>query len=193
MAREGPSRTSHPASAADNDCVAPHPGEGDAEVDWCELTRLALRFARQRRQSSLADTEDVAQDALAALWENLAAVRDPTRWLFVVVRRLAHKRRLVRRIPQFESSGDVHRQSVYHDGPTMEAAQRFLQTYSRLSPRDRRVLWLWAQGFTHQEIADRIGCARSDVGQYLSRALSRLEAPNRSSRPHRRASPQVPG
>ena len=116
MAREGPSRTSHPASAADNDCVAPHPGEGDAEVDWCELTRLALRFARQRRQSSLADTEDVAQDALAALWENLAAVRDPTRWLFVVVRRLAHKRRLVRRIPQFESSGDVHRQSVYHDG-----------------------------------------------------------------------------
>jgi RNA polymerase sigma factor (sigma-70 family) len=191
VARGGRSRTGHPASAADNDWVAPHPG--DAEVDWCELTRLALRFARQRRQGSLADAEDVAQDALAALWENLPAVRDPTRWLFVVARRLAHKRPLVRRIPQFDSSGDVHRHSVHHDRPTMEAAQRFLQTYSRLSPRDRRVLWLWAQGFTHQEIAGRIGCARSDVGQYLSRALSRLEDPNRSSRPHRRASPQVPG
>jgi len=55
-----------------------------------------------------------------------------------------------------------------------EALLRWLAQESRLTIRQRRLLILVAQGFTHREIASRLGCARSVVGQSVARAMRHL-------------------
>lgn len=49
------------------------------------------------------------------------------------------------------------------------------QAMARLSRRERELLWLaYAQGFSHQEIADGLGLKRGSIKQLLSRARQRL-------------------
>ncbi len=51
---------------------------------------------------------------------------------------------------------------------------------ARLSPQERRVLDLIAQGYTNREIADEIFLAEKTVKNYVSNLLAKLEMSNRS-------------
>jgi RNA polymerase sigma factor (sigma-70 family) len=144
------------------------------ELEWWELTRIARRFARLW-SNNVADAEDIAQDAILALFQQATRVRDPLAWLFTVTRHIAARRHILRqRLPIAPDVLPTGCSALQDDRPGVAVALRLVRADPRLSPRDRVVLSLMALGYTHREIAARIGCSRSDIGQYLSRALNRL-------------------
>lgn len=54
------------------------------------------------------------------------------------------------------------------------------RTMARLSPREREVLALAAQGFSDQQIGKRIFCTRSTVARHVHNLLMKLGARNRT-------------
>jgi len=52
----------------------------------------------------------------------------------------------------------------------MDIDQRIdlIAALNRLSPRQRRVILLWAAGYTQQEIADEYGVNQSTVSRWIS-------------------------
>jgi RNA polymerase sigma factor (sigma-70 family) len=146
----------------------------DQAWDWDSIGRTVLGFARlwSRRPE---DACDVAQDALLRLITKRTEVRDPIPWLFVVTRRLASKRlHSERQFPVQYLVSEPRSEPRTNRSHDLGDALRFLLRETRLGARDRRILVLVALGFTHSEIASRLGCHRRDVGQYVSRAMAHL-------------------
>ena len=58
----------------------------------------------------------------------------------------------------------------------MDADQRIdlIAALNRLSPRQRKVLLLWAAGYTHKEIAKEYRLTRRRIGQICAEAISLL-------------------
>jgi DNA-directed RNA polymerase specialized sigma24 family protein len=110
------------------------------------------------------------------LVERKAAVRNPLPWLFVVTRRVAVKRRRDDHLSFVDpTSPTLQRVPLVHDErPSFAAVAHALRKVSSLTVKDRHVLALVAAGYTHAEIAARLLCRRRDVGQYVSRAMKRL-------------------
>ena len=55
----------------------------------------------------------------------------------------------------------------------MDIDQRLdlISALNKLSPRQRKVVLLWAAGYTQQEIADEYGVHQSTVGRWISDSL----------------------
>ena len=130
---------------------------------------------RVTRNSDLAG--DLAQEALVRLMRCYAGVRDLHNWLFVVLRRLAAKSAL--RVAE--------RPLVYEPvGPAAANVEQSLdleRALRTLPARQARLLALTLEGYSHAEIAQRIGCATHQVGPRVARAQRALGRKLRSRMP----------
>ena len=58
----------------------------------------------------------------------------------------------------------------------MDIDQRIdlVSALNKLSPRQRKVVILWAQGYTQQEIADEYGVNQSTVGRWILDSVHKM-------------------
>ena len=133
--------------------------------------RFAVALLRHHQ-----DAEDVLQETFLKLVDHLGAGRDAANlrgWLFTVAAHAARDRQRRRRrwIPwRPEHDPVVPPAGVPDEDGRMRAVREVLQ---RLSPRDRLLLALRAQGLTYREIASAAGVRPASVGKLLARALDR--------------------
>ena len=61
----------------------------------------------------------------------------------------------------------------------MDIDQRIdlISALNKLSPRQRKVVILWAQGYTQQEIADEYGVNQSTVSRWISGCVHKMGVP----------------
>ena len=131
-------------------------------------------FARDRCRTA-ATAEDIAQEALVRFLRRSNDVRDPYSWLFVVTRRIAQRARRLDLSRSQVEAGLEHVTPSDFLGDGVRALRNLLH-HPMLSIRDRRVLAWVIVGYTQSEIAQRLGCSRGHVAQYVARARRRLSA-----------------
>lgn len=149
----------------DSDCF-------DAQSTWGELRAAAVRLAALWCDSR-EEAGDLAHDALVHLLSRKATVRSPVPWLFVVTGRLASRGRHRQR-----SERELLRSLRYNPEPSLKPLiPHAIARDNRLSAAERRLLVWVLFGYSHAEIAVRLGCGRSSIGQRVSRAMAKLLAP----------------
>jgi RNA polymerase sigma-70 factor (ECF subfamily) len=124
---------------------------------------------------SVADAEDVAQDAFVTAWESLDTCREPGRfaaWLFTIVRNKARNRLAQRRpgevVEEQGSSGEVERLVV---------RAQLLAALSKLNDVQREVVLLHdLEAWTHAEIAAALDLSEVNARQHLFVARKLLRA-----------------
>lgn len=144
--------------------------------DWVDLQdlytatfRRALLLLGDRHEA-----EDAAQEAVTRLLgQGKGTVKNPGAWLRQVVSRLAYDalrrgKRTVDLLP--EAPPDPAQVMVEH-----EQARLVRTVLDRLSPRDRLILLLRADGLSYKEIAQAAGCRPGSVGTLLVRAERRFK------------------
>jgi RNA polymerase sigma factor (sigma-70 family) len=125
------------------------------------------------------DAEDVLQQALLEFIERCDKIRDPERWLLVILRRKCFLyRRKQRR--QLHSAVDATLLECLSQ-PVAPAQERsdlrsdLRQMIERLPPRCRSLLELRFQlGYSPEEIAEQLGYRSSSVGKITHRCLEAL-------------------
>ena len=99
-------------------------------------------------------------------------------YLFRIATNLVHDHRRRRTIERVEVSEHVETADVRVDDNVAERTARRLdlaRAMNRLKPRERDMLWLaYANGSSHQEIADALGLKRASIKLLLFRARRRL-------------------
>lgn len=125
---------------------------------------------------------DVLHDAFQRLIERPPGRRENLKaWLFRVainrlrdVQRRAHRRaRVFAEMPSGASSADPA------PGPergvaVMEARRTAAAVLLALSERERQILLMREEGFTHREIAEAVGTTTGSIGTMIARALERV-------------------
>ncbi len=133
-----------------------------------------------------ADAEEVIQDVFLSLFLHLrqGKSRDNLRgWLFRVAHNLALKRRQRDRAGSLSELAADHQSAEFVDpapGPedqvlAGQVQQRLLAVYRALPERDRRCLWLRAEGLNYREIAGVLEMSLGAVALSLARSLARME------------------
>lgn len=150
------------------------PGSGVLELFYAHgdaVYRLA-RLMLGRPEAA----EDVVQDTFLKLLRHLGEGRplDNARgWLLTVAAHACRDRqRASRRWLPWAAERD--RRIAQERPDRHDAAQPLIEAMRRLSPRDRALIALRAQGFTHEEIAAALGIKRVSTGRLVARALDRL-------------------
>lgn len=126
---------------------------------------------------------DAAQEAFVRLVERPPAPGQTRAWLFRVgvnAARLAERtrgrrRRILDGAPERAPMGDAPA------GPDelavrAEERARVRRALDALPERDRTILLMREEGFTHREIAEAVGTTTPSVGTMVARALNRLAA-----------------
>jgi len=134
------------------------------------LLQLAVRMAA-RWCASPADAQDVAQDALIRLLRQNQPPDNAATWLFVVTRRLSHRRTLRDR-----SRLEAETAFATARGSPDLRIDLLMQTESvlaRLTPQQRTLLRYVAEGWLTRDIADVLGCAPGNIGTMVARARTR--------------------
>jgi RNA polymerase sigma-70 factor (ECF subfamily) len=154
---------------------------GDAKAEALELFEAhgasLFRFARLMLRAP-ADAEDVVQTTFVRLLDHLGrgeAYANPKAWLFAVAANLCRdqlraRRRWMGLLPEHDR--------LLTTPPALESRdplELFLAVVRTLSPRDRALLALRAQGLSYREIAAAAGVRETSVGRLLARALARWQ------------------
>jgi RNA polymerase sigma-70 factor (ECF subfamily) len=151
-----------------------------SESAFGELHREAARplwAYVYRVTGNAADADDIVQEAfcrvLVADVGHLAA-EDLRRYLFRVASNLVADR--WRRASRERSSLEqVARGTPATTRPASVDDHELTQTFARLKPRDRQLLWLaYVEDQDHGQMAGALGVSRASVKVLLSRAKSRL-------------------
>jgi RNA polymerase sigma-70 factor, ECF subfamily len=125
---------------------------------------------------SRADAQDVVQETFLKLLGHLRTGGDHTNvraWLFAVAANACRDRmRQRRRWLPWRVELDVR--TVEPAGDTRDVAC-VRAAWRRLSPRDRMLLSLRAQGLSYREIGVAAGIRESSVGRLLARAVDRIK------------------
>jgi RNA polymerase sigma factor (sigma-70 family) len=180
-----------------------------AQPLWERYHRRLVTLARQKLQAArrAADEEDVVQNAFHSFFQGVARGRFPqlhdrdNLWKLLVVitarkalDQLAYERRKRRgggtaaaetRISSGATESDeAVLEQVVGEEPTPEFAAQVAEQYQRLldllgDDTLRRVAVAKMEGFTNDEIAERLGCARRTVARRLDliRQIWSREAP----------------
>lgn len=126
--------------------------------------------------------EDLAQETFIRLRDRPPDDRsEPRRWLFTVATNLARDAwRVARRRDELTRNGR-DRLPVGEAPPDpgvllerSETAARVRAALAELSHRDRTILLMREEGFSHREIADAVGTTVKSVGTLIARALDRV-------------------
>jgi RNA polymerase sigma-70 factor (ECF subfamily) len=124
---------------------------------------------------------DAAQEAFVRLVASPPRDEHPRAWLFTVATNLvrAWSNKQKRRLTLLQAAGS--RVPAAEPGPDPDqlalAAQRrdtVRAALASLPVRDRTVLLMREEGFTHREIAQAVGTTTGSVGTMIARALDRL-------------------
>lgn len=172
----------------------PFRGLKTAEMDLEDAERIVtelftssyssmVRYAAYRC-GSLDLAEDLVQDALGALYARLRdghRVRKPRAWVMGTVHHKIYKTwRKARRQPEHAISRlELEALPLPADsfGGYNDSARPYLEGFlSRLSPREREVILLRAQGLRYREIASQLGISSNSVGTLLLRAMRKMRA-----------------
>lgn len=143
--------------------------------------------ALYRYVANLAGDADLAGDAVQEAFVRLAGQRPAPRevraWLFRVATRLALEwmRTHTRRVRLLAGAPDG---AAMGDAPPApdelldrrERHDRVRRALDALAPRDRTVLLMREEGFSHQEIAAAVDTTTKSVGTMVARALAKLAA-----------------
>ena len=129
---------------------------------------------------SPAQAQDVAQECFLKLYLQLRAgedIRNMRAWLFRVGHneglKLKAKERSHSEIsPEIEPADG--RRSAEKQMIEDESQRRLKQAMAELSPQQRQVLHLRAEGLRYREIGETIGIGTSTVNEFMRRAVSRL-------------------
>jgi RNA polymerase sigma-70 factor (ECF subfamily) len=158
--------------------------DSEAEVldlfDRCapQLLRYVASFGLRAEEA-----EDVVQEVFLALFRHLALGRDQTNltgWLFRVAHNLALKQRqhLRRRLSH---AWDGAIRGTVDPAPSPETRlvqderrQRLWAVVQALPDRDRRCVFLRAEGLTYREIATTLSLSLGGVAKSLARSMTRL-------------------
>lgn len=126
---------------------------------------------------------DVAQESFIRLVERHPDERQIRGWLFRVATNLVRDASRVsrRRIELLQESTDVLSLIGAQPDPetTLELKQRrqvVRTALEALSPRDRTLLLMREEGFSHREMAVAVGTTTKSVGSMIARALNKLAA-----------------
>jgi RNA polymerase sigma-70 factor (ECF subfamily) len=126
--------------------------------------------------------EDLAQETFVRLRDRPPADRsEPRRWLFTVATNLARDaHRTAQRRGELARAG-ADRLPVADPPPDPAAAmereeigRRVRAALATLPERDRTILLMREEGFTHREIADAVGTTTKSVGTLIARALDKM-------------------
>src|SRR5262245_50490009 len=146
--------------------------ERTARAVWAYLTRMT-------GDARLAD--DLLQETYYRFLR--ASVRHESEahrrnYLFRIATNLVHDQRRRPKVGRVELSEHVELSDVRVDANVAERTARRLdlaRAMNRLKPRERDMLWLaYANGSSHQEIADALGLKRASIKLLLFRARRRL-------------------
>lgn len=125
--------------------------------------------------------EDVAQECFVRLLRRpLPADREAKLWLFSVAlnlvrdagRKHARRKRLLTMYSPPATAADRPDEVTEQ----RETAAHVRAALARLPERDRAMLLMRQEGFTHREIAETAGVAHGSVGTLLARSMKRLRA-----------------
>ena len=144
-----------------------------------ELFRYVARYTGD---ADLAD--DVVQDVFVRLAERPPGHREQLRgWLFRVATTIAidAQRRARRRTVLVNEQASSLPVAEPSPSPARLGEQEEVRTLVRgalatLSEKERAVLLMREEGFTHREIADAVGTTTGSVGTMFARALNKLAA-----------------
>jgi RNA polymerase sigma-70 factor (ECF subfamily) len=140
---------------------------------------------------SAEETEDAVQDTFLALFRHLSLGRDRRNlsgWLFQVAHNLALKRRgrILEHLRSTDRSTDAHETAIgWHVDPAPDPEERLVRrdrrrrlraVFKALPERERRCLFLRAEGLTYRDIAGALSVSLGTVSKAVSRALARLMA-----------------
>jgi RNA polymerase sigma-70 factor (ECF subfamily) len=140
------------------------------------LYRYLLRFCGDPDLAA-----DAAQEAFVRLIERPPAESVERAWLYRVAtnvvldaarargRRLQLLRAAPDRAPVADAPHDAHEQVV-----AAERRRLVRQALASLPDRDRAMLLMREEGFTHREIAEAVDTTTGSVGTMIARALERL-------------------
>ena len=131
------------------------------------------------------EAQDVVQDTFLAVFRHLHLGRDQSNlvgWLFQVSHNLALKQRYRRRRHQERGAWDTafggHPTDPAPDPEALlmerERHRRLWSVVEALPERDRRCLFLRAEGLTYRDIAAALSLSLGGVAKALTRAMTRL-------------------
>ena len=154
----------------------------DPEQLYAEHAAVLYRYAlRHCGDAELAS--DIVQETFMRLIRRPPQDVAPRAWLFQVATNLSRewgrtgtrRRRLLHAVPLDALHSDPLR------GPEAELLareeQEAVQTaLAQMSERDRRILLMREEGFTHAEIAAAVGTTTKSVGTLAARALTKFAA-----------------
>jgi RNA polymerase sigma factor (sigma-70 family) len=149
------------------------PAIGDADLFLGALLSLARRMASRWCDSS-ADADDVAQEALIQYISQTSPPRNSPAWLYVVIRRLCHRRSLRERTRARAEETYVFDQRSNPAG--IELLIDVATVLERMAPRDRSLLLHVMEGALSSEIALEFDCHIHNVGQMVARARRKSRA-----------------
>jgi RNA polymerase sigma-70 factor (ECF subfamily) len=137
------------------------------------LYRFARAVVREPHEA-----EDVVQTVFLRLLAHLKGGGNRSNlraWLFAVAANLCRdhfrrQRRWVMWLPEHDRM-----MTVPPDLTTADPQELFLATMRKLSPRDRLLVGLKAQGLSYREIAAAAGLREASVGRLLARAMARWQ------------------
>lgn len=122
--------------------------------------------------------EDVAQEAYLKLLESESPKRNVRTWLFTVATRLVQEEARTRRRRRELEVG----KRFAPPGPPLpdeewerrRRIRRLRIALEELRERDRQILLMCEEGFSHAEVAEVVDVAASSVGKIAARALLKL-------------------
>ncbi len=131
-----------------------------------------------RRLGDLARSEELAQEAFVRAIRSRPA--NPKSWLYAVAanlvrdegRRIAVRRSHLRLV----AGSEVGDAAPDEDMERRQRQERVQAALAELSDRDRNALMLKEQGFSYDEIAERLSLSAGSMGTTLARARKRLAA-----------------
>jgi RNA polymerase sigma-70 factor, ECF subfamily len=140
------------------------------------------------------DSEEIVQDVFLALFRHLRKGKSRSNlrsWLFRVAHNLALKQRQTNqrwysRAEQRYGDAEAHSDPSPNPEEHAVSAQRqrlLSQVVSALPERDRRCLYLRAEGLRYREIANVLGISLGSVSISLARSMARLLRADEARRP----------
>lgn len=127
--------------------------------------------------------EDILHDAFRRFMERPPRPGNTRAWLYkVAINRLNELRRragrhalAVAKLPEGEATADPAPSP--DDGVLrLEARQTARRVLESVSPRERQILLMRLDGFTHREIAEAVGTTTGSIGTMVGRALRKVAA-----------------
>jgi RNA polymerase sigma-70 factor, ECF subfamily len=173
-----------PVLSLDTVCGAPDDVEASVLALFDRCAPALLRYVGSFGLNA-AETEDVVQDTFLALFRHLHLGRDRTNltgWLYQVAHNMALKRRQQAIKHVRHQSADETALGRRPD-PAPDPEERLLgderqrrlrAVFDALPDRERRCVFLRAEGLTYRDIAKALSVSLGSVSKALTRAVTRL-------------------